>query len=292
MSSFSRKKLYGGEMQKLNYLNLGCGTRFNKLWVNIDMYSTDPEVMAYNLLNGLPFKNNTFAVVYHSHVLEHFSRIDAELFIAECFRVLQPGGIIRIAVPNLEQIVVQYLTCLNESVKGEYEADDNYDWMMLELYDQTVRKQTGGEMAKMLKRETLSNKAFIHSRIGQEAEQYWEKKKVEKKSLWQRMRSKKLAWFLRKGRLFLAGNIIYIIAGKQAAKAFKDGLFQNSGELHQWMYDRYSLTRLLKKVGFIEVTVQTAFNSIIPQWNTYMLDSKNGIVFKPDSLFIEAKKAQ
>ncbi|NJO92833.1 MAG: hypothetical protein HC831_30595 [Chloroflexia bacterium] len=57
------------------------------------------------------------------------------------------------------------------------------------------------------------------------------------------------------------------------------------GEIHQWMYDRYSLSQLLQKNGFKDVTIQTAFTSAIPDWNNYELESKNEVVFKPDSPF-------
>jgi len=56
------------------------------------------------------------------------------------------------------------------------------------------------------------------------------------------------------------------------------------------MYDRYSLSKLLKGVGFTDFKIQTAFTSAIPYWNSYELDSKDGVVFKPDSLFVEVVK--
>jgi predicted SAM-dependent methyltransferase len=49
-------------------LNLGCGKRFHKDWVNLDFVSNNPSVSAHNLLNGIPFENDAFDVVYHSHV--------------------------------------------------------------------------------------------------------------------------------------------------------------------------------------------------------------------------------
>ena len=93
---------------KLPYLNLGCGSHFNQQWVNIDFSKTGEGVIAHNLLNGIPFDDNTFDVVYHSHVLEHFPQDKAIDFIRECYRVLKPGGIIRVAVHDLEQIIKNY----------------------------------------------------------------------------------------------------------------------------------------------------------------------------------------
>ncbi len=56
------------------------------------------------------------------------------------------------------------------------------------------------------------------------------------------------------------------------------------------MYDRYSLTELLKEVGFGQIILRTAFESEIDKWEKYQLDVIDGEVRKPDSLFIEAKK--
>ena len=68
------------------------------------------------------------------------------------------------------------------------------------------------------------------------------------------------------------------------------GKFRLGGEIHQWMYDKYSLAVLLKESGFSDPIVVDACTSKIDAWNSYELDSQNGIVFKPDSLFMEAVK--
>src|SRR3954454_1180269 len=100
---------------KSKYLNVGCGNKFHKDWTNIDMKSGSPYVIAYNLIKGLPFDNNSFQVVYHSQVLEHIPKENAAGFIKECFRVLEPGGIIRIVLPDLENIVKEYCKYLHEN---------------------------------------------------------------------------------------------------------------------------------------------------------------------------------
>ncbi len=138
-------------MAKLNYLNAGCGNKFHPDWHNVDMTSDSPDVLAANLLNGIPFPDNRFDVVYHSQVLEHFPKEKAGGFLKECYRVLKPNGIIRVVVPDLENIVNEYSKLLKENIEhsGELSAA-NYDWIMLELYDQTVRNYSGGQMAEYL----------------------------------------------------------------------------------------------------------------------------------------------
>ena len=117
-------------MKKLSYLNLGCGATYHKDWTNIDFVSNSEYVIAHNLVSGIPQPDNSFEVVYHSHVLEHFSKTQAVDFIKECYRVLKLDGIIRIAIPDLEQIVLNYIKYLNESLQGVPGADQKYNWTM------------------------------------------------------------------------------------------------------------------------------------------------------------------
>lgn len=283
----------------MKLLNLGCGYQFHDAWVNIDFVSPKKGVLSHNLLEGIPFSENEFDVIYHSHLLEHFSKSDGKKFIKECYRVLKPGGIIRIAVPNLEVIVVNYLKNLEGALNGDQDSTHNYEWIMLEMYDQSVRNQSGGEMAKYLSRDEVPNMSYVIDRIGEEGKRINEGylySKIPKKILpevtqWLRLKSL-LFQYLRNIKLFLF-HLVFRENFEVLAKnsdALKIGKFRLSGEVHLWMYDRYSLTTLLKNCGFKNIKVVSGFESRVPDWNEYKLDSDNGILRKPDSLFIEALK--
>lgn len=62
------------------------------------------------------------------------------------------------------------------------------------------------------------------------------------------------------------------------------------GEVHKWMYDRYSITTLLSEIGFKDIKICDAFESEIHNRNVYQLDVIDKEIRKPDSLFVEAKK--
>ncbi|MEM6318754.1 MAG: methyltransferase domain-containing protein [Bacteroidota bacterium] len=268
-------------MSKVNYLNLGCGHHFHDDWTNVDFLSTGPNVIQHNLLKGIPFEDNTFEVVYHSHVLEHFSRVDAVDFIKECYRVLQPNGILRIAIPDLEQITDNYKRLFNEGLDN-LESDKiaaDYEWMMLEMYDQTVRNQSGGQILDYLRQPTLPNPKFVEKRIGIEGRDIREKYLNDEKTLKKEKFRKKIE------------KVARMIFGKHF-DYYRIGRLRLHGEIHQWMYDRYSLARLLKRCGFEEITPQTADSSAIPNWKSYGLEYTDGIVRKPDSLFMEARKTR
>ncbi len=67
------------------------------------------------------------------------------------------------------------------------------------------------------------------------------------------------------------------------------GNADRAGELHRWMYDRYSLTRLLRETGLRDVRQEQAHTSRIPDWSRFCLDvDAEGLVRKPGSLYIEA----
>jgi len=57
----------------------------------------------------IPHAGGSVDAIYSSHMLEHLDRAEAQAFLAECRRVLKPGGILRLAVPDLRNAAYQYL---------------------------------------------------------------------------------------------------------------------------------------------------------------------------------------
>ncbi len=283
----------------MKLLNLGCGTQFHPDWTNIDFISTGEGVLAHNLLKGIPYPDSFFDGVYHSHLLEHFSKSDGANLINECYRVLKPNGIIRIAIPDLEQIARNYLNNLAGALAKDSEAALNYEWIMLEMYDQTVRNQGGGEMANYLFRKDIPNKSYVFNRIGDEARKLHEvylRSTLKQTNLVKPTLKLRLKTFIHQSYKTLINKFLYPLnpQGFETLKTNREanriGKFRLSGEVHQWMYDRYSLSVLLNKYNFRSIKVVSAFESDLPNWESYQLDSKEGIVRKPDSLFMEATK--
>jgi predicted SAM-dependent methyltransferase len=87
-------------------LHIGCGTGNLPGWINIDV---DPAPFAMNVLWGLPFPDRSASRVFVAHLLEHlFFPRDVRFFLAELRRVLAPGGIVRIVVPDVGQCIEAY----------------------------------------------------------------------------------------------------------------------------------------------------------------------------------------
>ena len=279
----------------MHYLNLGCGRRFHTAWTNVDFTSASEGIIAHNLTKGISFPDASFDVVYHSHLLEHFPKVAAESFLRECCRVLRPGGILRVVVPDLEQIVRTYLTALEQASSGSQEWANNYEWILLEMYDQTVRHTSGGEMAAYLFQEHISNKEFILKRLGTEAKnlieaghERWHHQSTQPESNYKRF-LKQIYRFLQYSSA-RRDTLLKLLLGEEY-RTLQIGRFRQSGEIHQWMYDRYSLSVLLKKCGLTNIVQRSATESYIPDWTSFNLDTElDGKVYKPDSLFMEAIK--
>ena len=275
-------------------LNLGCGSRFHPTWVNLDFASTHPGVRAHDLALGIPFGDESVDVVYDSHVLEHFTKEDGRRLIRECFRVLRTGGLIRVAVPDLETIARLYLQSMEQALLGTKEGAANYEWMMIELYDQAVRHLPGGEALRHLLNDELANEEFVIMRWSVEAKKNLprfrrnEKQALPKESVWKRS-ARSIYHFLRDPQKWHEAVVRRVLDAEY--ETLKLGRFRRGGSVHLWMYDRYSLGTLLKSVGFEEIVQRTATESFVPDWSRFHLDTEpDGTLYKPDSLFMEARK--
>jgi SAM-dependent methyltransferase len=89
-------------------LHIGCGKGHLPDWINIDVH---PAPLALNVLRGLPFADASASHVFVSHLLEHlFFPRDVQVFLAEVLRVLAPGGVTRIVVPDVQKCITAYTT--------------------------------------------------------------------------------------------------------------------------------------------------------------------------------------
>ena len=61
-----------------------------------------------NLLRPLRMPDGGVDAVYFSHVLEHLHLDEGHRLLRECFRILRPGGAVRVVVPDTEAYVENY----------------------------------------------------------------------------------------------------------------------------------------------------------------------------------------
>lgn len=245
-------------------LNVGCGNHYSQEWNNID-FNGGSDVIAHDLRCGLPYPDASMDAVYSSHVLEHFSLQDGAAILSEMHRVLRPGGVIRIVVPDLERVCREYLENLEKVTTSPNEKNrQRYTWVLLELLDQMVREQSGGNIRSLIDSGDF-DKAYVRERVGAIADSAPTDTIPPS--------------FLRR----IVRRIRRSVHSRNPRKI---------GELHKWMYDCFSLAEALRKAGFLNPQ-KTSFNtSAIPHWEHYALDAsgEEGAMMprKPESLFMEA----
>lgn len=252
-------------------VNLGCGRRCHPDWTNCDLIPTSADVLPVDVRRALPFESETCDAVYASHVLEHLAVGEARRLVAEIFRVLSSGGVVRIVVPDLEGIVRAYLASLDRAVEDKRrERQNEHRWMTIELLDQLVRDSSGGLVRRWWSCDPVPCRDFVVERVGEEATAGIAAVTAAREAA---------------GRDPLNPDAIFRAESTTPRAAAR---FAASGERHRWMYDRVSLTSLLEDVGFREVRQTDAVTSRIPDFVEACLDTDSaGRTRKPDSLFIE-----
>ncbi len=247
-------------------------------WTNID-FESSRGALAHDLRAPLPLAADSFDFVYHSHVLEHLEKADARRLLSECHRVLKPGGTVRVVVPDLESKARLYLEKLSAAhADPSIRAREEHEWTIVELIDQMVRTETGGQMLLFL--ASGRGGSLASSRIGDEATRVPVTALTPKPHTQGRSGLNRLGALLRR-------------LGGVTNQEWELLQFRRRGEVHLWMYDRVSLKALLEETGFTEVRITNALQSRLPAWdeNGAWLDVEDGRVRKPDSLFMEAVKA-
>lgn len=90
-------------------VNLGAGSRGRPGWINMDL-SREPGVnCVYDLRRDLPFEDGAVAGLFCEHMFEHLHREEeTPHFLRECLRVLEPGGALRVIVPDAGRYLRAY----------------------------------------------------------------------------------------------------------------------------------------------------------------------------------------
>lgn len=90
-------------------LHLGCGQNQIVGWTNIDGDDSCQPDMVLDFRRSFPFETASIDRIYSEHLFEHFTLEEGMMLLAECFRVLKPGGVMRTAMPDLQSSVIHYL---------------------------------------------------------------------------------------------------------------------------------------------------------------------------------------
>lgn len=89
-------------------LNIGCGTLRMDGWVNIDLVGL-PVDLAWDIRRTLPFVDDSVDVIFHEHVMEHVCAYDGFMMAKDSYRMLKPGGVLRIVMPDANRYIRSYV---------------------------------------------------------------------------------------------------------------------------------------------------------------------------------------
>lgn len=127
-------------------LHVGCGAVGLEGWINIDLESSEATDIVRDVRDGLPFADGAIRSVFAEHFIEHLTREEGQAFLAECHRVLAPGGAIRLSTPNLDWVwKTHYAYPADEETKRLGALNLNrafHDWGHKFLYNDVVLRDT------------------------------------------------------------------------------------------------------------------------------------------------------
>lgn len=144
--SFSRHRplLRAAAREENLRLHVGCGPRLLDGWINIDA-AIKPAIVTAKLPRGLKhFDSASAQFIYTSHFLEHIEYPgEATAFVRECYRILRPGGALRIVVPGIEKIIAAY--ALDDKEFFKIQATLHPDWCTTKLEHLMYALQQDGQ---------------------------------------------------------------------------------------------------------------------------------------------------
>jgi SAM-dependent methyltransferase len=88
-------------------LNWGCGEWLAPGWINSDVKDV-PGVLVADIRSGIPLDSDSVDYAVSIHALPELSYPDLVPALEELRRVLKPGGVLRLALPDLEKGVEAY----------------------------------------------------------------------------------------------------------------------------------------------------------------------------------------
>lgn len=120
-----------------HFLNFGAGpNRLPEPWQNFDLQ--------HDIRKRLKFEDGSASFILAEHVIEHVPFLQGFGFLQECNRLLEPGGVLRLAFPDVSRLLAWPMS----HVPGE-----TVQWNGRAMrYAQELAKRDGGQMIREVKK--------------------------------------------------------------------------------------------------------------------------------------------
>lgn len=119
-----RQNWNGGD--NLIRLHLCCGGHLLSGWHNTDLNPQSSEVRRLDVTQPFPLHDNYVDYIFREHEIEHLTYQQGLFSLRECFRVLKPGGKLRITTPDLAWLTQMHQTQVTQSPDSLSSADVRY----------------------------------------------------------------------------------------------------------------------------------------------------------------------
>lgn len=266
-------------------INIACGDSYTTGWSNYDYSPHSSSVRRADLLDKLPIADASAELVYLSHFIEHIPRNYVSTFLAECFRITKSGGCFRLVLPDLQEMCAAYLDARKNG------DNEHAEFLVLEILDQCVRSEPGGYLGayyERLQQAPDSNRDlidYVRHRTGHHIESASREATVNSMH-----RILKIPDAIRRNLEQLYCRTV--LAFLPTAFRRHNVSLTTIGEKHAWIYDFYSIQKLLIEAGFTGVQRKACNTSNIEGFPFYPLDlTKDGQARKgAESMYIEAFK--
>jgi SAM-dependent methyltransferase len=99
----------GAEQTPIRRMNWGCGEHPGPGWINSDVKEGPGIDISGDIRGGLPLEDDSLDYIVSIHALPEIPYGDLVVALKELRRVLKPGGVLRLALPDLERGIRAYL---------------------------------------------------------------------------------------------------------------------------------------------------------------------------------------
>jgi predicted SAM-dependent methyltransferase len=104
--------------QPIKRLQIGAGSSRRPGWLNTDIEPGDDGLAYLDATKRFPFEDGSLHYIFSEHLIEHLTYDEGKLMMAEAYRVLAPGGKMRISTPNLTRFIELFAKNPGEEAKA------------------------------------------------------------------------------------------------------------------------------------------------------------------------------
>lgn len=107
-------------------LQIGCQNHPMEGWLNADINPMHDEIILMDATQPFPLPDNTFETVFSEHMIEHIGFPEGQFMVKECFRIMKPGGVIRLSTPDIRFLIDLYHEPKTESQQKYLDFSKRY----------------------------------------------------------------------------------------------------------------------------------------------------------------------